>query len=97
MIEFTLEELDYEASFSEFLEDEEDPRLRAHLELTLRFIRELRKARAKRDALEAAAREAQPHICSLLCPSTKREVEEWQHSELCKKLRALLSKEVPDA
>ncbi len=31
--------------------------------------------------------QAQPHVCSLLCQSTKREGEKWTHVELCRAMK----------
>ena len=43
----------------------------------------------ERDEAFDAAKEAQPHVCSFLCPSTRRDGEEWKHSRMCQKLSAL--------
>lgn len=36
-----------------------------------------------------ALREAQPHVCGLLCPSAKKTGEEWTHVALCERLTTL--------
>lgn len=44
----------------------------------------------ERNELKAALRLAAPHVCSLLCPSTKRTGDEWTHVELCKAISAAI-------
>lgn len=40
------------------------------------------------EALKLAA----PHVCSVLCPSTKKTGTEWTHVETCKAITAALAK-----
>ena len=44
----------------------------------------------KIDELKVLLKEAQPHICSHLCPSIKKIEEEWTHCKLCEEITKAL-------
>ena len=45
----------------------------------------------ERDRLAELVRQAQPHVCSLLCPSVKARHELWTHTKLCLNMQAALT------
>ena len=47
--------------------------------------------RDERDRLAELVRQAQPHVCSLLCPSVKARHELWMHTKLCLSMQAALT------
>ena len=47
--------------------------------------------RDERDRLAELVRQAQPHVCSLLCPSVKARHELWTHTKLCLNMQAALT------
>jgi hypothetical protein len=46
---------------------------------------------AERDRLAELVGQAQPHVCSLLCPSVKARHELWTHTKLCLNMQAALT------
>ena len=52
---------------------------------------EYRILRDERDRLAELVRQAQPHVCSLLCPSVKARHELWTHTKLCLNMQAVLT------
>lgn len=49
----------------------------------------------ERDRLAELVRQAQPHVCSLLCPSVKARHELWTHTKLCLNMQAALTPAAP--
>jgi hypothetical protein len=47
----------------------------------------------RRGKTRALLVQAQPVVCSVLCPSVKKAGEEWTHSPLCQSLTAALAQE----
>jgi len=47
--------------------------------------------RDERDRLADLVRQAQPHVCSLLCPSVKAMHDLWTHTKLCLNMQAALA------
>ena len=47
--------------------------------------------RDERDRLAELVRQAQPRVCSLLCPSIKARHELWTHTKLCLNMQAALT------
>lgn len=52
-------------------------------------------AAAERDVLRSLVREAQPTVCSMLCPSVWKTGEERPHCTLCQAMRAALQRGEP--
>lgn len=52
---------------------------------------ELLELRDERDRLAELVGKAQPHVCSLLCPSVKVRHELWTHTKLCLSMQAALT------
>ena len=47
---------------------------------------EIERLKAENERLEFLLTQSQPHVCSLLCPSTRRGDEPWVHHNLCHNL-----------
>lgn len=52
---------------------------------------DLQTLRDERDRLAELVRQAQPHVCSLFCPSVKARHELWTHTKLCLNMQAALT------
>jgi hypothetical protein len=48
----------------------------------------------ERDELRALLDRAKPVVCSYLCPSVRRDDEEWKHSALCQAMRKAIEQEL---
>ncbi len=47
--------------------------------------------REQNRVLASLLAKAQPHVCSMLCPSVKREGDPWTHKDLCTHITAALT------
>lgn len=52
---------------------------------------EVIKLREQNRVLASLLAKAQPHVCSMLCPSVKREGDPWTHKDLCTHITAALT------
>lgn len=52
---------------------------------------ELTQLREQNRVLASLLAKAQPHVCSMLCPSVKREGDPWTHKDLCTHITAALT------
>lgn len=54
-------------------------------------IEDVQSLRDERDRLRDLVGQAQPHVCSLLCPSVKARHELWMHTKLCLNMQAAVT------
>lgn len=69
----------------------EDDLITAELSRASHLSVENKALRDERDRLAELVRQAQPHVCSLLCPSVKARHELWTHTKLCLNMQAALT------
>lgn len=55
------------------------------------ILHENKQLREQNRVLARLLAKAQPHVCSALCPSVKRDSDLWTHKDLCAHMEAALT------
>ena len=55
------------------------------------ILHENKQLREQNRVLASLLAKAQPHVCSALCPSVKRDGDLWTHKDLCAHMEAALT------